>query len=115
MKREIYAYKCRRCGHLHYPYRMVCQSCGENEHNEFDPVPVPKSGTLLSFTELYNPPADYEVPTLGLGVVELEGGLRITGQVKIGEPRIGMKVRGEVEVVRTGEYDRYWGMVFYAE
>ncbi len=115
MAREIYAYKCRRCGHLHYPYRMVCQHCGQNEHNEFDPVPLPKRGTLLSFTELYNPPADFAVRKLGLGIVELEGGLRIMGQLKIEGPRLGMKVRGEVEVVRTSEYDRHWGMVFYEE
>jgi len=112
MSREIYAYRCRKCGHLHYPYRMVCAECGENEHNEFDPVPLPKSGTLLTFTDLYALPADFEVPKLGLGIVELENGIRITGQIAVAEPRIGMKVRGEVEVVRTEAYDSYYGMVF---
>ena len=112
MFREIYAYRCRKCGHLHYPYRMVCKSCGENEHNEFDAVPLPKDGTLLTFTELHNLPSDFEVPTLKLGIVELEGGTRITGQLDVEEPRIGMRVKGEVEVVRTESYDRRYGMVF---
>ena len=46
-------------------------------------------------------------------IVELEGGIKITGQLKMDEPKIGMKVKGEVEVVRNDEYDRYLGMVFY--
>lgn len=112
MSREIYAYRCRRCGHLHYPYRMVCRSCGANEHNEFDPVPLAKDGTLLTFTELHNLPSDFEVPRLKLGIVELDGGVRITGQLEIEEPRIGMRVRGEVGVVRRESYDRRYGMVF---
>ncbi len=113
MSRDIYAYRCRLCGHLHYPYRMVCRNCGENAHNEFDPEPLPKSGTLLTFTELYALPAEYEVPKLGLGIVELENGIRITGQLRIDEPRMGMKVRGEVEVVRSEAYEDFHGMVFF--
>jgi len=112
MGREIYAYRCRKCGQLHYPYRMVCRSCGDNEHNEFDPVPLPKDGTLLTFTQLHNLPSDFEVPRLKLGIVELDGGVRITGQLDVDEPRIGMRVRGEVEVVRRVNYDRRYGMVF---
>jgi uncharacterized OB-fold protein len=92
---------------------MVCKNCGENEHNEFDPVPLPRKGTLVTFTELYNLPPAFEVPKLGLGMVKLENGLTITGQLRIPDPRIGMAVRGEVEVVRSEEYDRYYGMVFY--
>jgi uncharacterized OB-fold protein len=112
MAREIYAYRCRKCGHLHYPYRMVCKSCGENEHNEFDPVPLPRDGKLLTFTELHNLPSDFEVPRLMLGIVELDGGLRITGQLDVDEPVIGMRLRGEVEVVRRESYDLRYGMVF---
>jgi uncharacterized OB-fold protein len=113
LKKEIYAYRCRKCGQLHYPYRMVCRKCGENAHNEFDPEPLPKDGTLLTFTELSSLPAVYEVPTLGLGIVELSNGIRITGQVRIAKPVIGMKVRGEVDVVRSETYDYYYGIIFY--
>ncbi len=113
MSRDIYAYKCRKCGHLHYPYRMVCRNCGENEHNEFDPVPLPKRGKLLTFSRVHSLPADFEVPSLGLGIVELENGIRITGQLKIEEPAMGMAVRGEVEIVRREGYDERYGMVFY--
>jgi uncharacterized OB-fold protein len=110
---EIYAYRCRKCGHVHYPYRMVCKKCRQNEHNEFDAVPLPRKGKLLTYTQLYNLPADYMVAKLGLGIVELENGIRLTGQVKAEDPRIGMRLNGRVEIVRTGDYDEHYGMVFY--
>ena len=114
MKREIYAYRCRKCGHLHYPFRMVCKECRQNDFFEFDIEPLPRQGKLLTFTKVYNLPAEFEVPALGLGIVELENGLRITGQLEIDDPAVGMAVRGDVRVVRKSAYDRYYGMVFEA-
>jgi uncharacterized protein len=113
MSLEIYAYKCKKCGELHYPYRMVCKKCKANEHNEFDPVALPKKGKLLTYTTVYNLPGDFNVATLGLGIVELENGIRVTGQLKIPKPKSGMSVEGKVEVVREGTYNKNYGMVFY--
>ena len=114
MAREIYAYKCRLCGTMHYPFRMVCKGCKQNDFFEFDTVPLPKKGKLLTFTTVYNLPAQYEVATLGLGIVELENGMRMLGQLEIDEPEIGMAVEGSVEVVRKVTDDDYYGMVFTA-
>jgi uncharacterized protein len=114
MRRDICAYECRKCGRLHYPFRMVCKGCRENDFFGFDLVPLPRKGRLLTHTRVYNLPAEYEVATLGLGIVELENGIRITGQLDIDQPRIGMEVTGEVEVVRRSAYDDYYGMVFTA-
>ena len=86
MALEIYAYKCKKCGQLHYPFRMVCKKCGKNDFFEFDTVPLPKKGKLLTFTTVYNLPPDFNVAKLGLGIVELENGMRITGQLKIPQP-----------------------------
>ncbi len=112
MNREIYAYKCQRCGAMHYPFRMVCKECGENDFFEFDTVPLPKKGKLLTYTTVYNLPPQYEVATLGLGIVELENGMRMLGQVDIDKPKMGMAVVGTVEVVRQEAYDDIYGMVF---
>ena len=54
------------------------------------------------------------MPTLGLGIVELENGLRITGQLEVDDPQIGMAVQGEVKAVRKSAYDTFYGMVFRA-
>ncbi|MCP5107080.1 MAG: DNA-binding protein [bacterium] len=112
MEKNIYAYKCKKCGHLHYPYRTICKKCGDNAHNEFDIFPLAKKGTLLTFTHLYTLPADYETVKLTLGIVQLDDGLRITGQLNVSEPKIGMKLLGVVETVRRDDYNNYLGMVF---
>ena len=112
MNREIYAYKCKRCGTMHYPFRMVCKECKENDFFEFDTVALPKTGKLLTYTTVYNLPAQYEVATLGLGIVELENGMRMLGQIEIDDPKMGMPVKGNVEVVRQETYDDFYGMVF---
>jgi len=112
MELNIYAYKCQKCGHVQYPYRTLCRQCGENDHAEFDPVPMAKKGKLVTYTHLYTLPADYETVTLSLGIVELEDGNKITGQLNIKDPKIGMKVTGEVKVVRKDLYNKHYGMVF---
>ena len=114
MAREIYAYRCRLCDTMHYPFKMVCSGCKQNDFFEFDTVPLPKAGKLLTFTRVYNLPAQYEVATLGLGIVELENGMRMLGQLDIDEPVMGMPVQGTVEIVRVEPYDNYYGMVFRA-
>ncbi|HEY5651440.1 MAG TPA: OB-fold domain-containing protein [Acidimicrobiia bacterium] len=114
MERRIYGYRCRSCGTLHYPFRMRCRQCGNLEFFEFDPEPLPNTGTLLTFTHVHNLPAEYEVARLGLGVIELAGGTRVVGQLDIDQPRLGMAVEGEVAIVRREAYKEYWGYVFHA-
>ena len=114
MQRRIYGYRCRACGALHYPFRMRCRNCGNLEFFEFDPEPLPTTGTLVTFTHVHNLPAEYEVERLGLGVVELEDGISVVGQLDIEEPNMGMSVAGEVAVVRREKYTDYWGYVFHA-
>jgi uncharacterized OB-fold protein len=114
MERELYAYRCRACGTLHYPFRMVCRGCRGNDFFEFDPVPLPRRGTLLTYTYVHNLPAAFEVARLGLGIVELENGIRVTGQIDIEDPRLGMAVVGRVGVVRRDAYESRYGMVFRA-
>ena len=114
MERVINAYKCQKCGTLHYPFRMVCKNCRDNDFFEFDAEPLPTNGKLLTFTFIYNLPAEFEVPRLGVGIVELENGIRVTGQVDIEDPKMGMDVVGTVEVVKREVYDDRYGFVFRA-
>jgi len=113
MERNIYGYKCKKCGEIHYPYRTRCKKCKDNDHNEFDIVPLPKTGRLLTYTHLYSPPADFELVYLALGIVELSNGIRMTAQLNIENPKIGMNVVGKVQAVRSDTYKKHFGMVFY--
>jgi hypothetical protein len=113
MERHLYGYRCPKCGHVNYPYRMRCRKCRTTEYRDFELVALPTKGRLLTFTTVYNLPSDYLVATLGLGIVELENGVRVMGQLGIPRPRIGMDVEGRVEVVRRTDYEDNFGLVFY--
>jgi uncharacterized OB-fold protein len=110
MQMHILGFKCRKCGHVHYPFRWRCRKC---LCVDFDTVPLPDTGTLVTYTTVHALPGDFEVPRLTLGIVQLDNGNRITGQVRIDNPSMGMKVRGEIEVVRKSGYQRHLGVVFY--
>lgn len=114
VQRHVYAYRCRSCGTLHYPFRMRCKACGDLEFFAFDEEPLPAAGTLVTYTHVHNLPAEYAVARLGLGVVELDGGTRVLGQLDIDDPRAGMAVEATVEVVRRETYEDFWGFVFRA-
>lgn len=112
MKREIYAYRCRKCSALHYPFRMVCKKCRSNEPYEFDPVPLPLNGRLLTFTRLSSLAGDFDVPDILLGIIELENGIRVAARLESDAPSIGMRVFGSVDVVRQSGFRKFYGMVF---
>ena len=114
MARNVYAYRCRRCGALHYPFRMVCRQCRDNDFFEFDAIPLQNHGRLLTFTHVHNLPAQFEVARLGIGIVELDNGLRVTAQIDIDRRDLGMEVVGTVEVVRRDAYEDRYGMIFRA-
>jgi uncharacterized OB-fold protein len=93
---------------------MICRNCRANDYFEFDAVPLPRKGKLVTFTFIHNLPGEFEVPRLGIGIVELENGIKVTGQVDVADPEIGMDVEGKVEVVKREAYDNRYGFVFRA-
>ncbi len=115
--KQILGYKCMKCGYVMYPYHSRCRKCGHTEWKGmdivFETVPLLDNGKLLTFTQCFALPPDFEAVNLTLGMVELEDGHRITGQLRIDEPKIGMKVKGKVEIVREAEYSKNYGLVFY--
>ncbi len=93
----IDAAKCTKCGKLVYPSHFYCPQCGATQ---FEPVPIQGEGTLLTFTRVYTLSLDYEQMYLTLGIVQLDMGVRATGQLDIAEPEMGMRVKASVGQVR---------------
>jgi uncharacterized OB-fold protein len=112
-EKHLLAYKCKKCGQLHYPFRMRCKKCGNLSQFQFDTVPLPNNGKIVTFTYAYNLPGDFAVQKLGLAIVELENGMKVTGQLKTVNPKIGKAVHGKIEVVRNEGFNERYGIVFY--
>ncbi len=112
-EKSLLSYKCKKCGEVHYPFRMRCKKCGNLGPFEFDTVALPKNGKIVTFTYAYALPGDFAVPRLGLAIVQLENGMKVTGQLKAEDPKIGKKVKGKIEIVRKEGFDDRYGIVFY--
>ncbi len=109
MSPAIYGVKCKTCGTTSYPKRLVCLKCrGES----FDPIEIGGEGTVLTYTDVYALAIDYEVRFLRLAIVELDGGVRVTGQLLDETPRLGRRVRSTVGVVRETAGKPIYGLQF---
>jgi len=90
---DLLAAVCEDCGKRLIPPRPACYACGGRHlHVESQP----KTGTVVSYTEVRTPPsalADRAPYTVA--VVELDSGARLTGRVTLpyAETDIGMAVR----------------------
>ena len=68
----IVAFKCKKCGKLHYPYHDRCLACKGREFEEIRPQ---GNARLLTFTRIYNLPWGFDQRYLTIGVVEFENGI----------------------------------------
>lgn len=99
---DLFAAVCHDCGARLIPPRPACYACGGRDlHAE----PQPKTGTVVSYTEVRTPPpvlADRAPYTVA--IVELDSGARLTGRLTVpyDDAAIDMAVR---VIVRAPEAD----------
>jgi len=76
---RLEAGKCKSCGKIYFPARLVCKACGARE---FEKVTLSREGQLLSHTVIHIAPAQFtdQVPYV-VGVVELKEGVRLLAQI----------------------------------
>ncbi|RKZ31236.1 transcriptional regulator [bacterium] len=91
---RLEAYKCKNCGKVFFPKRLICDNC---KSREFVKAEHSDKGKLLTYTVIRTGPADFQDQTpYVIGVVESENGARLTAQIADVEPEnvaIGMKLR----------------------
>ena len=74
--RDICGRKCPKCGRVYYPEPMICTECGSRRDpagkrfREWDQVPITGKCKLLSWTKLFNLPADFTDRFLLYGIVQ---------------------------------------------
>jgi uncharacterized OB-fold protein len=119
VEKEVYAYKCPKCGTLYYPVPMICRKC----HNRRDPsgmlfdtwdrVPLGGlRGKLLTWTRLYALPTGFFERYLHFGIVELENGLRASGRLLVKSPETGMELIAKVGRIREKVGRDVYGFMF---
>ncbi len=73
------AAKCTQCSKISFPPRLVCSGC---RGRSFEKTTLAQTGTVQTFTVIHVAPSGFEdeVP-YAVGVVKLEDGVKITGQI----------------------------------
>jgi len=93
------AYRCKRCGKVHYPFHDRCLRC---RSRRFEPIHPAGKATLLTYTVLFNLPSGFDEPCLVLGLAEFENSVRAVGQINV----------NSVEQLKTGmSLKPAWGAV----
>lgn len=111
MSSPVLGMKCTACGTVSYPKHAVCPNC----HNEsFENVAIGGEGTVLTYTDVYALAIEYETRFLRLAIVELDDGVRVTGQLLTDDPKMGMRVRTTIGPVREHGETAIEGLQFVA-
>jgi uncharacterized OB-fold protein len=91
---RLEAGKCKKCGNVTFPPRIICPDC---KGRDFLTVALNDEGTLVTYTvvRIASDRFSKETP-FPVGIVELNGGVRLTAQIADADPgtlKIGEKVK----------------------
>jgi uncharacterized OB-fold protein len=93
---RLEAGKCKKCGKICFPRRLICPDCGEKK---FDTIKLSREGKLNSYTVIHIGPSKFiEHTPYAIGVVELKEGVRFLSQIvdcDIDQLRTGMPLKVE--------------------
>ncbi|MGB9667322.1 MAG: Zn-ribbon domain-containing OB-fold protein [Thermosulfidibacteraceae bacterium] len=98
---RLEANKCKACGKVFFPPRLVC-TCGSQD---FEPYRLPTRGKIVTYTVVRTPGFVFKLQKpIVLAIVELEDGTRIMAQVTDLPPVVEdyseiIKIGAEVELV----------------
>jgi uncharacterized OB-fold protein len=73
------ANQCTKCQAKFFPPRLICPEC---QSQEFEDAKIEEKGELLTYTIIRVPPHQYaDQAPYAVGIVELDDGVKLTGQI----------------------------------
>lgn len=71
--------KCKKCGKILFPQRLICPACGSKE---FEIINLSGKGKLLTYTIIrIAPPGFGDMVPYAVGIVELDEGVNLLAQI----------------------------------
>ncbi|MCX7996050.1 MAG: Zn-ribbon domain-containing OB-fold protein [candidate division WOR-3 bacterium] len=91
---RLEAAKCKKCGKIFFPPRLVCSNC---KSREFEKITLSEEGKIVTYTTIRVAPEQFstQVP-YNIAIIELNDGVRLMAQVVDCKPEdmaIGKPVR----------------------
>lgn len=103
--------KCKKCGSISFPGRLICPECGSQES---ETIRLSGKGELASYTVIRVAPTGFtDLAPYAIGIVKLDEGIRVMGQVTDCDPenlKIGDRVTTQFR--RINEEGKT-GMIMY--
>src|SRR3989338_7036581 len=91
---RLEAGKCKKCGKIFFPPRLICDKC---KSQEFTTVVLPDEGTILTYTVIHTPPSGFtDQSPYAVGIIDMGNNVKITSQIvdcDAKEISIGKKVK----------------------
>jgi uncharacterized OB-fold protein len=102
---RLEANKCKKCGFVSFPPRLICPQC---QNREFEEAKLAEKGKILTFTIIRVPPKQFvDQAPYAVGIVELDDGVKLTGQIvdcDFEDLKIGQRVKIEFrKIFNEGE------------
>ncbi|MFW6160575.1 MAG: Zn-ribbon domain-containing OB-fold protein [Acidobacteriota bacterium] len=98
---RLEAAKCKKCGYVAFPPRLVCPRC---KNREFETVRLKDEGEIVSYTIIRVPPEQFtDQAPYAIGIIELGGEVKILAQIvdcNFDDLAIGKKVKIEFRKIR---------------
>lgn len=98
---RLEAVRCKECGKIHFPPRLVCASCGGRK---FEKHILSNKGKVITYTIIRVPPAPFKDQSpYAVGIVELEDGVKLTAQItdcSFEDVKVGQEVRIEFRKIQ---------------
>jgi hypothetical protein len=99
---RLEAGKCKACGTVAYPSRLVCPSC---QKTDFEPLRLSRHGTVVTYTVIHVGPDSFQMEApYPLAIVETPEGARLMAQIADCDPadvRVGMEVALEFRKINA--------------
>ncbi len=93
---RLEANKCKKCGLVFFPPRLICSQC---QNRKFEETKLAEKGKVLTFTIIRVPPQQFvDQAPYAVGIVELDDGVKLTGQIvdcDFEDLKIGKRVKIE--------------------
>ncbi len=108
---RLEAGKCKKCGKIEFPTRLVCSKCGARE---FETEMLPDTGKVLTYTVIRTAPSQFtDIAPYAIAIAELTNGVKLTAQLvdcDVDKIKVGDEVRIEFRRVQT---DAHSGILSY--
>jgi hypothetical protein len=91
---RLEAGKCKKCGQVYFPPRLICPEC---KAQEFENIRLNPEGKLLTYTIIRVASDIFSLQTpFAVGIIELKDGVRLTVQIadiELDKVKIGMSLK----------------------